>query len=116
MINLTLNDFNNLAATTSDVYIIDFWAEWCGPCKAMNPVLDRLSLDADLVASGITFAKVNTEQEEQLTIQFNITGIPCFKVLKFDGQGSYKVLGEFIGVQSDPLKFKMRILDLVKMG
>ena len=113
MTNLTQADFNNLK-TSESIYLIDFWAEWCGPCKAMNPVLERLSADKDLVEAKINFAKVDTESEQDLTVQFGIRGIPCFKLLHFDGKGDYKVLGEFIGVQSDPLKFKTQILDLAK--
>jgi len=53
--------------------VADFWAEWCGPCKAMAPAYDRVAAELE---PNVRFLKVDTEAERQLAAQYNIRGIP----------------------------------------
>lgn len=62
--------------------LVDFWAEWCGPCKMIAPVLDELSTE---LAGKIKIAKVNVDENRDLATQFSIRSIPTLLVLK-DGQ------------------------------
>jgi len=62
--------------------LVDFWAEWCGPCRAMAPVLDRL---ADERRTQLQVAKVNTDEQQQLAGSLNIRSIPTL-ILYRDGK------------------------------
>ncbi len=70
-INLTEPEFAGVIENNK-VVILDFWAEWCGPCKAYGPVYERVSEDFP----DVVFAKINTEEEPQLGRMFNIRSIP----------------------------------------
>lgn len=72
--------------------LVDFWAEWCGPCKMIAPILDELS---DEMAGQIKIAKVNVDENRELAAQFNIRSIPTLLIFK-DGQ----VKGQMIGAMS----------------
>lgn len=58
--------------------IVDFWAPWCGPCKSFGPVYEEISEKHD----DIVFAKVNTEDEQELAAHFQIRSIPTLMILK----------------------------------
>ncbi|MCG8606800.1 thioredoxin [bacterium] len=69
--------------------IVDFWAEWCGPCKMLGPVLEKL---ADEAGDTWTLVKVNTEEHPQIAMEYRIQGIPAVKM--FSGG---EVIAEFVG-------------------
>ena len=76
----------------SGVTLVDFWAEWCGPCKMIAPAIDALAEEYDGKA---TIAKVNVDNESDLAMKFNVSSIPTMLVFK-DGQ----IAETFIGVRS----------------
>ena len=72
----TTKDTFNETIENNDIVLIDFWAEWCGPCRMFGPTFEKVSdrhADGDL---SIAFAKVNTEIEQELAAGFGIRSIP----------------------------------------
>ena len=59
--------------------LVDFWAEWCGPCKAIGPIIDELAEELD---GQVKFVKVNVDNNQQLAGEFGIRSIPTLLVLK----------------------------------
>jgi len=76
-VNLTKDNFEE-TILNNDIVLVDFWAEWCGPCKMFGPVFERVSEEnPDMV-----FAKVDTEAEPELAGYFNIRSIPTLMVFR----------------------------------
>lgn len=63
--------------------VIDFWAEWCGPCRMLGPVIDELSKEYD---GKVNFYKIDTEAETELASAFGIRSIPSLLFIPVDGQ------------------------------
>lgn len=77
LIALTEENFEKTIAENK-IVIIDFWAEWCGPCKQYGPIFERVSEKTP----DVTFVKVNTDEQQGLASQFQVRSIPTTVVMK----------------------------------
>ena len=76
-VDLTHENFHEVV-TSNDIVFIDFWAPWCGPCRAFAPVYEKMSESN----SDVVFAKVNTEEQHELAGHFQIRSIPTLMVFR----------------------------------
>jgi len=93
-VNLTKSDFEE--KTKTGVVMVDFWAEWCGPCKMAGPIIDGL---ADEYAGKLTVAKLDVDAEGEIASKFGVMSIPTVVLFKdgkeigrqvgFAGKGGY---------------------------
>ncbi len=88
-VHLTEQNFDEALVANQGVMMVDFWAEWCGPCRAIAPVLDEL-----VRASGgrVSLAKVNVDENPGLAARYGIRSIPTILFVK-DGKVADQVIG-----------------------
>ncbi len=75
---ITKNNFQSEVLEREGTVLLDFWANWCGPCRAMSPVVEQLAQER----TDVAFGKVNVDEESELAARFGIFSIPAFIVLE----------------------------------
>ena len=80
--NITDENFENEVLQSSIPTVVDFWAEWCGPCKQVAPILDEISNE---MGGQVVIAKHNIDQEPNMPTKYGVRGIPTMLIFK-DGE------------------------------
>jgi thioredoxin 1 len=89
IIVLTQDNFQQVVLKSTTPVLVDFWAEWCNPCKAIAPILDEL---ADEYAGRVQIGKVNVDEFQGLAAEYGVRGIPTLLVFQ-DGQVAEQIVG-----------------------
>jgi len=78
-LDVTDATFADEVLNSSDTIMVDFWAEWCGPCRAVSPILDQIAAEH---TGKIKIVKLNVDDNPQTAMKYQITSIPAMKVFK----------------------------------
>lgn len=76
--SITTADFDDVVLNSKRPVVIDFYANWCGPCKMLSPVVDEVSDERD----DVLFVKVNVDEEEELAAKFGVMSIPMLVLIE----------------------------------
>ena len=104
---VTLTSANHDDVVDDGIVFIDFWAEWCGPCRRFAPVFEQASLQH----TDITFAKVDTEDQRELSARYGVTSIPTLVIYR-DGIPVFGQPGAMPAAVLDDLASQVRALDM----
>ncbi|HEV8601558.1 MAG TPA: thioredoxin [Patescibacteria group bacterium] len=88
-VTLTDDNFDREVLSSDKPVLVDFWAEWCGPCKMVSPAVSQI---ADELAGKLKVGKLNVDENPQSTSKYQVFSIPALKIFK-DG----KIIGEIVG-------------------
>jgi thioredoxin 1 len=100
-VTLTPDNFEAEVTNSNVPVLVDFWAEWCGPCKMIAPALDELATE---FAGKAKVAKLNVDDNQQIAVNYRVSSIPMFLVFK-GGQ----VVGQHLGASGGKPKLKSLI-------
>ena len=101
VITITSSNFEEEVSKSEQPVLLDFWANWCGPCKMVSPIVDEV---AKQVEGRVKVGKVNVDEQQQLASAFNIMSIPTLVVIH-----KGKLVKQTVGVRS-----KEEILEMLK--
>ena len=101
VVTITNDNFEEEVLACKIPVVLDFWAEWCGPCKMQSPIIDELAAELE---GKVKFGKVNVDEEAAMALKYQIMSIPTLVVMHY---GIFK--SKAIGLQN-----KEAILDMLK--
>ena len=89
IITLTTSTFDEMIASADTPVVVDFWAEWCGPCKMIAPILSEIAVEQ---TGKVTIAKLNVDENPDLAMRFNVMSIPTLLVFR-NGEVAKRLVG-----------------------
>jgi thioredoxin 1 len=92
VVELTSQNFNQ-EMKNNDLLLVDFWAEWCGPCKSMHPIFTRMAKKY----KRIRFARVNVDKAQDIAMKYGVQSIPTFIMFK-----NSEVVNRMVGAVGEP--------------
>jgi len=90
VLKITKDNFNNEVLNSNQTVLIDFWANWCGPCRMLSPIVDEIAKETP----GVKICKVNVDEEPELSQAFQVMSIPMLAVVK-----NGKLVNKSVGVK-----------------
>ncbi|NLB82475.1 MAG: thioredoxin [Clostridiaceae bacterium] len=102
VLEITKGNFDSEVINSDKPVLIDFWAQWCGPCRMVSPIVDEVAIE---VAGKAKVGKINVDEQPELASRFQVMSIPTLIVIK-DG----KVANTAVGARS-----KQAILDMLNV-
>ena len=91
MLELTKENFEKEALKSQSTVLVDFWAPWCGPCRFVSPILDKLSKE---YINKLGFAKLNVDDNQEVAAKYDVRGIPCM-IIFTKGHELDRIIGAF---------------------
>ena len=88
IVTLTTSTFDETVASSEHPVIVDFWAEWCGPCKMIAPILSEIAAEQP----GITVAKLNVDENPDIAMRYNVMSIPTLLIFN-QGEVQKRLVG-----------------------
>ena len=94
-VHVTDSDFEKIVLQSTLPVVVDFWAPWCGPCRMVAPILDKIAKES---AGKLIVAKVNTDENSQWATQYSVQGIPTMLLI-----ANGKVIHRQVGALPEPI-------------
>ena len=91
MREITKDNFEKEVEQSKAPILVDFWAPWCGPCRLIGPVLDKISSE---YTNKLVFSKLNVDDNQEIASKYDVRGIPCMIIFK-DGKEVDRIIGAY---------------------
>lgn len=91
MLDVTKETFEKEVLKSGKPVLVDFWAPWCGPCRLVGPVLEKISSE---YTNKLKFAKFNVDDSQEIAAQHDVRGIPCMIIFR-NGREADRIIGAY---------------------